>query len=75
MILSLFKNQASHGGGKSTRRSLSCALAYESFHFPSLLLGLVAPTLLYIPSITENDCKINFYENFKNCPRRLFGAL
>lgn len=36
---------------------LSCA--YESFYsFLSLILGLVSPTLLCIPYITENDCKI-----------------
>ncbi|EDL76975.1 rCG25391 [Rattus norvegicus] len=62
MILSLFKNQASHGGGKSVRMPMSCT--YESFYFLSLILGLVSPTLLRIPYITENDCKINFYGNF-----------
>lgn len=56
-ILSLFKNQASRGGGKSVRMPFSCA--YESFYFfLSLILGLVSPTLLCIPYITENDCKI-----------------
>lgn len=63
MILSLFKNQASHGSGKSVRMPLSCA--YESFYFLSLVLGLVSPTLLCIPYITENDCKINFMGIFK----------
>lgn len=63
MILSLFKNQASHGSGKSVRMPLSCA--YESFYFLSLILGLVSPTLLCIPYITENDCKINFMGIFK----------
>lgn len=57
MILSLFKNQVSRGGGKSVRMPLSCA--YERFYFfLSLILGLVSPTLLCIPYITENDCKI-----------------
>lgn len=56
MILSLFKNQASHGGGKSVRMPLSCA--YGSFYFLSLILGLVSLTLLCTPYITENDCKI-----------------
>lgn len=50
------------GVGRAYGLPLSCA--YESFYFLSLILGLVSPTLLCIPYITENDCKINFYGNF-----------
>lgn len=57
------------GVGRAYGLPLSCA--YESFYFLSLILGLVSPTLLCIPYITENDCKINFYGNFYNYPRRL----
>lgn len=33
-------------------------LCFWEFLLPSLILGLVSPTLLCIPSIAENDCKI-----------------
>jgi hypothetical protein len=58
-ILSLFKNQASMGVERAYRSQYPVLLTCENFHFLSLPLGLVVPTLLNITYITENDCKIN----------------
>lgn len=47
------------GVERAYRSQYPVLLTCENFHFLSLPLGLVVPTLLNITYITENDCKIN----------------